>query len=392
MEPAKKAEAAEKPKRQVKWGVLALAGVAAFPVLLALGADIYNNASFGMKTLGVGGAMVAGGFGLLVGLLPIMAHVMGASWRIRVAQVAFSVVTIIFAVMAYGENQGAHQGAKQAANISLVEAEEARREAREARAEAAKINETMSVAALTGFEADARKAYGDAQKAAETNKLECTRYKKCREARAALADATKRLGEAQTKADALSRAERADTKVRSAKSEASSTGSAEVNASAAKFAMWLGVNGRDMEADIAFATMIAVIVATILASVIGEDLTAMVARAIKGDTPPAPKAPRTPKKTASAAAAEMGQKEKLEAFLDKCTAAAPDGPLVGKDKFMVAMTDYWRAHHANEVLPTGKALGTAMGTRYQRGKDSKTNKVGYFARIDYRLSLVGKVA
>jgi len=364
MEPIKPI-AAEKPKRHVLWGQLA-EGLGGLTFALSCGvADIYNNAVFGAdKSAAIAGLFVVGGFGLLY--LPGMAK----SWRD--AQVwALILVCGALTLFAGYQNHMASQKNHALADNAITERYNAAQDAikaadaayRQAKAEVA------SIAEQGGYD-ELKIAYDSAAKLYEDNKAVCG--KECKAAREQIKVLPDRMANAKAKADAQKRADEALARMEREKA------AAPVQAKAG------GVSEREEEA---------MAVLLLLLSVVGATMAHRSYAALTGAfvDAPAPKVRRDPAKKAPSAI-EMGQKEKLDACLDTCTAAAPDGPLVGSDKFRVMVADYWRAHHNGEPVPSQKAIGQAMALRYKRGKDTKSGKVGYYAKIDYKLSLVGKVA
>lgn len=364
MEPAKPI-VAEKPKRHIRLGMLAEGGLGLAFALACVGMDIYNNAVFGFEqSPAIAGLFIIGGVGLayLPGLVK--------SWT-DVQAILLVVVCGVMTLFAGYQNHMASQKNHALANSATTERYNAAQDAikaadkayREAKSEAAGIAEQ------SGYD-ELKIAYDAASKLYEDNKALCGPI--CRDARDQVKLLPDRMGKAKAKADAQKRADEAWARMEREKQAAP----AQAKAS--------GVTEQEEQ-------VMAILL--LLLSVVGATMAHRSYATLRGAfvEAPAPKPVRVAAKKA-VSVVEMGQKEKLDACLATCTAEASDGPLVGSDKFRVMVADYWRAHHNGEPVPSQKAIGQAMAARYKRGKDPKSGKIGYHARIDYKLSLVGKAA
>jgi hypothetical protein len=368
MEPAKKAEAAEKPKRHVKWGQFSEGACSVAFALACGGVDIYNNAAFGMEKNGAIAAMfVVAGFGLVY--LPGT-----VKNRLDIQALGLVVVCAAMTLFAGYQNHMASQKNHTLADAAVTE----RYNAAQTAIKAANDDYTKAkaefegIAETSGYD-ELKIAYDAAIKLYEDNKDSCGPI--CKDARDQIKLLPDRMGKAKAKADAHVRVTEALARM------ASEKGKAPKQAKAA------GVSEREEEVMAILLLLLSVVGAT-MAHRGYRQMTSAFTDA------PAPKVKREPAKKV-AAATEMGQREKLEKCLDTCTSEAPDGPLVGSDKFRQMVHDYWRAHHPSEPVPSQRAIGGMMGKEYKnyrKGKDTKTGNIGYFAKIDYKLSLVGKVA
>lgn len=266
-------EQTAKPQLVVHWWKVAAVVLIGPPILAAIAADIANNYTFGMKALGTGGALVALAVGLLFAGVPVLAKALGGmNWRLRVGQIVFGSVIVAFAAMAYGEQQASYSGLKASAGLEVAGAANARQRASEARTEAMRINEPLSVGALASLEASARDTHRSAEAAAKAQKLECTQTKRCREAKGALEIAINRKGMAEAKANLLAEAERLERMASQNGDKPASMSQANVNATAAFIASKFGGQGIDAEQTAFLILSGLILLATLVAGVMGEDL------------------------------------------------------------------------------------------------------------------------
>jgi hypothetical protein len=151
-------------------------------------------------------------------------------------------VTVGAAFLAYTGKQGQTADARKAADAAYQSARRdeaaAREEEQVAHAEAAAIGETGSVDELQALADRAQKAADEQNMAAKVVGQLCAAVKRCRQAEEALTTATKRLGEAKTKAAALERAEAARERIQKARAAAKGG-----PASSPLSAMWIAARG-----------------------------------------------------------------------------------------------------------------------------------------------------
>jgi hypothetical protein len=368
-----------KPTRRIVWGKLISGSILGLIVIAGVASDTINNVSYALAAMGLGAAMVAGAVGLLIGLVPVVAYFNGWNVPLRVAAGCCTVTCIVFALLAYGEKNGAHQGEKERAGLSLADAEAARAEARRARDEASSITEAGSVRDLEAIEARAVKALADAEKYAEEQKIICQRSKRCREAAAAANAATERLSKARAKADALARAERAEQRLADAKTEVRQSGVAKANAVASFTGAWAGIEAKDAEQRLAFVIMLVLICTTMSIAFLGEHCIKLMAESVVWDNPSAPKPAARPARAKAALPMPKPQpKSAMDEFLDAWTEIS-DGPPLQAGEFAKCLAAHWSVKHAGKPVPTSTALGKALGLRYDKIKTG--GKQCYMAKL-----------
>jgi hypothetical protein len=279
---------------RVRLGIgIVLAAMAAF----AVRADILNNWAYGMTiTPELASVMVLAAAG--VAALPVAASITGWNLFLRATTFLFVALTIWAAANAYSAKQSANilaaEGAQQRYEDARKDAAAAREEAASARKEAAAIGEAVSAGALTDMVKQAQTKLDELSGRAKEIGSTCAAHKKCQAAEAELAALTSRLGQARSKEEALSRADRADAKVREAKGEALS-GPAEASMLATVIAKSLGVNAADVARNIAIALTALSIIATQCAALLGGKAANLIASALKFRTREAPLRPEKPK-------------------------------------------------------------------------------------------------
>src|SRR5262245_21214608 len=186
-------------------GVLLLAAPA-----IGLWVDIGNNWAFGL-TVSHEAAIVLVAAAIGVAGFPALAGIQGWNWLLASCFALCFAVTVGAAFLAYTGKQGQVADARKAADAVYQSARRdeaaAREEEQAARAEVAAIGETGSVDELQALADRAQKTADEQNIASKTVGQFCAAVRRCRQAEEALTTATKRLGEAKTKAAALDRAE-----------------------------------------------------------------------------------------------------------------------------------------------------------------------------------------
>lgn len=369
-----------KSKLHIAWGKLVPGGILAVIVSATVVADIWNNAGYAYASMGPGAAVVAGAIGLMVGLAPIIAFFIGWDTALRSAAGCCTIACVLFALFAYGEKNGAQQGAKTMAGMSMVDADTARQEARDARAEASRITEVASVRDLDALQASAKASLDSASAAAKKQGIECIQSKRCRKERAELDQVTERLGQARAKADAIERAEKAEGRLASAKTEAREAGPASANALASIASSWFRLEVRTTEQQFAFVMMLVLIGSTLSIAFLGEHATKLMVEAFHSAEPKRARPATVARKLEVAAEAPVPGKKKsdMDGFLDSWTEAS-EGPPLQAGEFFKCLVAHWAQHHPGKNVPTTTALGRALGERYAKVKTG--GKQCYMAKL-----------
>ena len=372
-----KREAEPKPKLHVQWGKLIPGGILAVIVTATVVADIWNNAGYAYVSMGPGAALIAGAVGLMVGLAPLVAYFIGWDTALRSASGFCTVACVMFALFAYGEKNGAQQGAKARAGMSMADADAARQEARDARAEALRISEIASVRDLEALQASAKASLDSASVAAKKQGIECIQSKRCRKERDSLDQVTERLGKARAKAEAIERAEKAEQRVSAAKSEVKEAGPVAANAMASQASAWFSLDVRTTEQQFALIMMLVLVGSTLSLAFLGEHATKLMVEAFRQETPKPVRAPVARKAPDSVVDAPK-KKSDMDEFLDAWTEVS-DGPPLPASEFAKCLAAHWSVKHAGKAPPTGTALGKALGARYSKTKTG--GKQCYFAKL-----------
>lgn len=217
-------------------GVLLLAAPA-----IGLWVDIGNNWAFGL-TVSHEAAIVLAAAAIGVAGFPALAGIQGWNGLLASCFALCFAVTVGAAFLAYTGKQGQTADARKAADAAYQSARRdeaaAREEEQAARAEAAAIGEAGSVDELQALADRAQKAADEQNLAAKTGGQLCAAVRRCRQAEETLTTATKRLGEAKTKAAALERAQAARDRIQ--KARAATKGGP---ASSPLSAMWIAARG-----------------------------------------------------------------------------------------------------------------------------------------------------
>lgn len=384
-----KMESDPKPKLHIAWGKLIPGGILAVIVSATVVADIWNNAGYAYASMGPGAALIAGAVGLMVGLAPIVAYFIKWDMALRATSGFCTVACVMFALFAYGEKNGAQQGAKASASMSLADAETARQEARDARAEAAKIAEIASVKDLEALQASARSSLDSASTAAKRQGIECIQSKRCRKERDSLDQVTERLGKARAKAEAIERAEKAELRVSAAKGEAREVGIVSANAMASITSSWFGLNVQTTEQQFALMMMLVLVGSTLSMAFLGEHAVKLLVEAFRHEAPKPVKLARSPVvKKAEPATSQPQKQSDMDEFLDAWTETS-DGPPLAAGEFAKCLAAHWSIKHAGKKPPTATALGRALGARYSKTKTG--GQQCYFAKLK-TVSTVKKAA
>lgn len=374
-----------KPKLHIAWGKLVPGGILAVIVSATVVADIWNNAGYAYGSMGPGAAVVAGAIGLMVGLAPIIAFFIGWDTALRSAAGCCTIACVLFALFAYGEKNGAQQGAKVMAGMSMADADTARQEARDARAEASRIAEVGSVRDLEALQASAKASMDSASAAAKKQGIECIQSKRCRKERAELDQVTERLGQARAKADAIERAEKAEGRLASAKTEAREAGPASANALASIASSWFHLEVRTTEQQFAFIMMLVLIGSTLSIAFLGEHAAQLLSGAFVTDQPKPVKAVRSPVVKKAEPVALTPTAKGLPGFLALCK----HGEQTPQKDIREAVDRYWVTTKQPGPPPSDRALGMAIVKHGFEKVVDRQKRVSYAIKLpDTGLKLV----
>lgn len=250
-----------------------LGGLAAW----ALSIDLANNYTMGLKVsheLAQVMAMAA----IAVLALPMAQQLLDKPhallrWGTRVAVL----LTVVAAVMAYAEKQGAEimsrKGAGDAYATAQANAEAARGEIASAKAEAATITEMLPSADLSKIYEDAR-AKRDAEM---SEKRGATCGKNCRDAEKAMETVLPRIAAAKAKEAAVARAEAAQARLDAAQTEAKA-GPVEVSMLGTMIAQAIDVKPESAARGIALFLTVLSIVMTLVMALLAEHATALLVK------------------------------------------------------------------------------------------------------------------
>jgi hypothetical protein len=250
---------------------------------VAVRIDILNNWEYG-KTVNVELATAFAIAAVAVVAIPIAAAILGWSRHLKALTWICVALTVWAAVNAYSAKQGAAilaaQSSQAAYTSALADAQAARGDAAAARKEAAAIGETSSADALAQLVTQASVRLAGLTTAAQDRGIICAGMKTCRAAETDLGALTQRLGQAKAKAEALTRAEKADAKVNAAKTEAKA-GPAEASMVATVIAGRLGADASDVARYIALTLTGLGIAVTLLVSLLGGQAASLIGGAIQ---------------------------------------------------------------------------------------------------------------
>ena len=364
-----KQEAEPKPKLHVQWGKLIPGGILAVIVTATVVADIWNNAGYAYVSMGPGAALIAGAVGLMVGLAPLVAYFIGWDTALRSASGFCTVACVMFALFAYGEKNGAQQGAKARAGMSMADADAARQEARDARAEAAGIKEIASVRDLEALQASAKASLDSASVAAKKQGIECIQSKRCRKERDSLDQVTERLGKARAKAEAIERAEKAEQRVSAAKIEVKEAGPVAANAMASQASAWFSLDVRTTEQQFALIMMLVLVGSTLSLAFLGEHATKLMVEAFRQEAPKPVRVSR-PGVVKPAEPAARG----LAGFIGLCK----HGEMVPIKEAHASMLRWWKLTGQKGEPPSERALSIAFN-KAGFEKQLDRNKKAFFA-------------
>lgn len=345
-----------KPKLRIAWGKLVPGGILAVIVSATVVADIWNNAGYAYVSMGPGAALIAGAVGLMVGLAPLVAYFIGWDTALRAASGFCTVACVMFALFAYGEKNGAQQGAKARAGMSMADADAARQEARDARAEAAGIKEIASVRDLEALQASAKSSLDSATAAAKKQGIECIQSKRCRKERDSLDQVTERLGKARAKAEAIERAEKAEQRVSTAKSEVKEAGPIAANAMASQASAWFSLDVRTTEQQFALIMMLVLVGSTLSLAFLGEHATKLMVEAFRQETPKPVRVSRPGVVKPAEPVALTPSAKGLPGFLALCKHGEPT---LQKD-IREAVDRHWVTTKQTGPIPSDRALGMAL--------------------------------
>jgi hypothetical protein len=200
-----------------RWMQASAAATVAAIAVTAFGVDLFNNLTFGLRVSPMAG-VIFGAAAAGVFAFPCVAAIYGWNRLWVMCTVMSLILTVVAGGGSYLASHGdiilASKGASQKYDNAQADAHSAREEARTARAEAAAVKELASVEALKAIVDTAKQTAKDRSGQAKDGGVLCTAIKKCVDAQNSVTAAITRLGEAETKAAALKRADDADNKAK----------------------------------------------------------------------------------------------------------------------------------------------------------------------------------
>ena len=359
--------------RQRCWASLGLGFMLAGIALIAMRIDLINNYEFG--------AQISPELGLVMGLaavaltaLPAAAALLG-EWDmlLRIGTILVVMLTVLAAISAYSEKQGAQILARKADNATYEaaqrDAEAARAEIMQARAEAARIAETASVAELDVLVTEA-KAKADR----EQDRKGCGL--KCEAAKADHVALVGRLGEAKAKSAALDRAKAAQSTLDRAKIEARA-GPAEASMLATIIAGQTGYAAENIARAIALGTTTFSIAVTLVMALLMHSATALIMKGLgvarqehgaamvtrKPELAPAPVEPaqhsmrRPTDKARPVNDLRAIAEARVLLFAQECL--RPGGETVG-EAMAEAVARWWNARYPNAPVPSMNVVSKVL--------------------------------
>ena len=347
---------------------LMLAGIAGAATRI----DVLNNYEYGVQiSHELAGVMVLAAIGVTA--LPAAAALRGWDWLLRLATAASVLLTVWAAMSAYADKQGKDILARQATSdtyeAAQADAAAARQEIQQARAQAAAIAETSSVADLEDLAAFQRE-----QMAKETrDRGGCGTN--CRKAEEALSAVLARMTAARARDAVLSRARMAEGRLETAKHEAK-TGPAEPSMLAGYIARQTGRDSVEIARAIALTTTAFAIIVTLLMAGLAHQAVSLI---MQGRGVPAKTALPEAWQVASAKQAAQGEwaeapgpkllstarcrtlsipsEQRISAFARETFRAGV--VLTGAEVYELFAT-WWRVHCPGELMPSQTILSAAL--------------------------------
>ena len=348
----------------------ALAGIAGTAMLI----DLRNNQAFGAKIspeLGLVMALAA----VALTALPAAAALLGRwDWRLKYGTAFAVTLTVLAAVSAYSEKQGAEilarQGAGDAYRQAQANAEAARKELAEANAEAATIAETATVADLEALVAHHR---GLAQTEANDRG---GRGKLAKGHEEAVEVALARVPAARAKAATTARATAAQARLDRAQGEIKA-GPAEVSMLATVIAGRIGQAPEEIARAIALGTTLASIAVTLIMALLAEQATTLIMQgfgmsAVANGHQKPQEAATAPKRVEPFS---LTAEQRLAMFIGQ--ALRREGETTAGQLYET-FSEWWRVNAPGELIPSHVALSRALEAAGIT-KERRAGKVRYQA-------------
>jgi hypothetical protein len=364
--------ATERPPTKLCHASLAVGLLLGSIALAAMRIDVLNNYEYGVQiSHELAGVMVLAAIGVTA--LPAAAALRGWDWLLRLGTAASVLLTVWAAVSAYADKQGkdilARQATSAAYEAAQADAAAARQEMSQARAEAAAIAETSSVADLEELAAFQRELIGK-----ESNQRGgCG--PNCRKAEEVLKLVFARMPAARAKEAAIARIQAAERRLDGAKGEAKA-GPAEPSMLAGYIAHRTGRDAVEIARTIALATTGFAIVVTLLMAGLAHQAVSLVMLGLgvpvqivtKASHPDGGEAAPARKKTRDAAAKARARKmpktrrpvpaeQQIAVFVRETF--RPGVELTGAEVYEL-FSAWWRAHCSGELMPSQSVLSVAL--------------------------------